>query len=256
MIKTTVCGVSGRMGIIIARLIVQNKNFSLVGAVEKIDHPNLGKKIEGIEIVSNLAEVIGKSDVAIDFTTPSATLKHLAICREKKLPVVIGTTGFTRKETKQIRTISENIPVLLSPNMSLGVNLLFKLVKEAATILKDYEVEIVETHHNKKKDAPSGTAKKIAEIIAASKNVDLENVSIYGRKGLVGERSPQEIGIHSLRFGNVVGEHRVIFAGKSERLELFHRAEDRETFARGALKAAAFIVSQKPGLYSMQDLLK
>ena len=230
MIKTTVCGVSGRMGILIARLIAENKNFSLVGAVEKIDHPELGKKIEGIGIICDLAEVIGESDVVIEFTTPSATLKHLAICGKKNVPVVIGTTGFSQEEIGEIRTISEKIPVLLSPNMSLGVNLLFKLVKEAATILKDYEVEIVETHHNKKKDAPSGTAKKIAEIIG-------------------------DAPIHSLRFGNVVGEHRVIFAGKSERLELFHRAEDRETFARGALKAAAFIVNQQPGLYSMENLL-
>ena len=230
MIKTTVCGVSGRMGGLIARLIAENKNFSLVGAVEKIDHPELGKEIEGIEIICDLAKVIGESDVVIEFATPSATLKHLAICGKKNVPVVIGTTGFSQEEIGEIRTISEKIPVLLSPNMSLGVNLLFKLVKEAATVLKNYEVEIVETHHNKKKDAPSGTAKKIAEIVG-------------------------DVPIHSLRFGNVIGEHRVIFAGKSERLELFHRAENRETFARGALKAAAFIVNQNPGLYSMEDIL-
>ena len=230
MIKTTVCGVSGRMGGLIARLIAENKNFSLVGAVEKIDHPELGKEIEGIEIICDLAKVIGESDVVIEFTTPTATLEHLAICGKKNVPVVIGTTGFSQEEIGEIRTISEKIPVLLSPNMSLGVNLLFKLVKEAATVLKNYEVEIVETHHNKKKDAPSGTAKKIAEIVG-------------------------DVPIHSLRFGNVIGEHRVIFAGKSERLELFHKAEDRETFARGALKAAAFIVNQNPGLYSMENLL-
>ncbi len=233
------------MGCLIARLIAENKNFSLVGAVEKIDHPELGKKIEGIEIISDLAKVIGESDVVIEFTTPSATLKHLTICEKKNVPVVIGTTGSSQEEVDEIRTISEKIPVLISPNMSLGVNLLFKLVKEAATILKDYEVEIVETHHNKKKDAPSGTAKKLAGIITESKNADLEKIVKYGH-----------IPIHSLRFGNVVGEHRVIFAGKSERLELFHRAEDRETFARGALKAAAFIVNQQPGLYSMEDILK
>ena len=230
MIKTTVCGVLGRMGGLIARLIAENKNFSLLGAVEKINHPNLGKKIEGIEIICDLAEVIGESDVVIEFTTPAATLAHLAICGKKNVPAVIGTTGFSQEEIGEIRTISEKIPVLLSPNMSLGVNLLFKLVKEAATILKDYEVEIVETHHNKKKDAPSGTAKKIAEIVG-------------------------DVPIHSLRFGNVVGEHQVIFVGKSERLELFHRAEERETFARGALKAAAFIVNQNPALYSMEDVL-
>ena len=218
------------MGGLIARLIAENKNFSLLGAVEKINHPNLGKKIEGIEIICDLAEVIGESDVVIEFTTPAATLAHLAICGKKNVPAVIGTTGFSQEEIGEIRTISEKIPVLLSPNMSLGVNLLFKLVKEAATILKDYEVEIVETHHNKKKDAPSGTAKKIAEIVG-------------------------DVPIHSLRFGNVVGEHQVIFVGKSERLELFHRAEERETFARGALKAAAFIVNQNPALYSMEDVL-
>ena len=218
------------MGGLITRLIAENKNFSLVGAVEKIDHLELGKEIEGIEIICDLAKVIGESDVVIEFATPSATLKHLAICGKKNVPVVIGTTGFSQEEIGEIRTISEKIPVLLSPNMSLGVNLLFKLVKEAATILKNYEVEIVETHHNKKKDAPSGTAKKIAEIVG-------------------------DVPIHSLRFGNVIGEHRVIFAGKSERLELFHRAENRETFARGALKAAAFIVNQNPGLYSMENLL-
>ena len=255
MIKTVVCGVCGRMGSLICQLITRDKNFSLVGAVERIGHPEIGKEIEGVEIVCDLTKAIEKSDVVIEFTTPAATLSHLAICEKKSVPIVIGTTGFGQEEIGKIEDISKKIAILLSPNMSLGVNLLFRLIKEAAAILEDYEVEIIETHHDQKRDAPSGTAKRIAEIIAASKNVDLEKVVKYGRQGLVGERTHQEIGIHSLRFGNVVGEHRVIFAGKSERLELFHQAESREIFARGALKAAAFIVKQHPGLYNMESLL-
>lgn len=243
------------MGSLISQLITRDRNFSLVGAIEKINHPEIGKEINEVRIVCNLAKVIKKSNVVIEFTTPAATLAHLAICEEKSVPMVIGTTGFSQEEIGKIEDISKKIPILLSPNMSLGVNLLFKLIKEAAVILKDYEVEIIETHHNQKKDAPSGTAKKIGQIIAKSRNIDLEEVVTYGREGLVGERDHQEIGIHSLRLGNVIGEHRVIFGGGAERLELFHKAESRETFARGALKAAAFIVKQHPGLYSMENLL-
>ncbi|MCK4244549.1 MAG: 4-hydroxy-tetrahydrodipicolinate reductase [Candidatus Omnitrophica bacterium] len=255
MIKTVVCGASGRMGSLISQLIARDKNFSLVGAVERINHPEIDKEIEGIRIVRELAKVVEKSDVVIEFTAPAATLAHLAICEEKGVPMVIGTTGFSQEEMGKIEDISKKIPILLSPNMSLGVNLLFKLIKEAAVILKDYEVEIIETHHDRKKDAPSGTAKRIAEIIAESRNSDLEKIAKYGRKGLVGKRNPEEIGIHSLRLGNVIGEHRVIFGGIAERLELFHKAESRETFARGALKAAAFIVKQHPGLYGMESIL-
>ncbi len=244
------------MGSLISQLIRRDKNFFLVGVVERIDHPEIGKAIEGVEIVCDLAKVIEKTNVVIEFTTPPATLAHLAICEEKRVPMVIGTTGFSQEEIGKIKDISKKIPILLSPNMSLGVNLLFKLIKEAAVILKDYEVEIVETHHHRKKDAPSGTAKKIGQIIAESKNSDLEKIVRYGRHGLVGERNHQEIGIHSLRLGNVIGEHRVIFGGGAERLELFHKAESRETFARGALKAAVFIVKQHPGLYSMENLLR
>ena len=255
MVKAIVCGVSGRMGGLISRLILRDKNFSLAGAVEKDGHPEIGKEIEGVRVVSDLARIVEKCQVVIDFTEAEATMEHLAICRRAKTAMVIGTTGFNQEQRGRIKRMSREIPIFISPNMSLGVNLLFKLIKEASWYLKDYEVEIVETHHNRKKDAPSGTAKKIVEIIALDREKNPDKIIKYGRCGLAGKRNPEEIGIHSLRLANVVGEHTVIFANQGERIELTHQAHSREIFAQGALKAASFIVKQKPGLYNMENLL-
>ena len=173
-----------------------------------------------------------------------------------KKGIVIGTTGFTEPELAEIKAASSEIPVFISPNMSLGVNLLFRLTSEAAKNLPGYQVEITETHHDQKVDAPSGTAKKLAEVVAEARGNNLAEVAVYGREGRPGPRKPEEIGIHALRIGDVVGEHTVIFAAAGERIELTHKAGSRNILASGAIKAALFLSKQKPGLYSMDDLIK
>ncbi len=253
--KVIVCGASGRMGKEIISLC-KKKGIKLVGAIEAPQHPCLGKEVEkGVKISSNLEKVIKKDSVIIEFTTPSATLKHLKIAKKKKIPMVIGTTGFEEKEYLWIEEASKDIPILLSPNMSIGINILFKLIKEITRISgEEFDTEIIEMHHRGKKDAPSGTAKKIAEIIAKTKGKNLSQIGVYGRKGLK-KRTDEEIGIHAVRGGSVVGEHTVIFAGEGERLEITHRAESRQIFARGAIRGAEFIIKQKKGLYTLQDAL-
>jgi len=192
----------------------------------------------------------------IDFTIPDATLEHVRVAAEGKKPIVIGTTGLNSAQIGDIEKFSAVIPVVLAPNMSLGVNVLFKLVGEVSkTLGGDYDIEIVEMHHRFKVDAPSGTALKLAELAAKGLGVKLEEAGVFGRKGLIGERKPKEIGVMTLRGGDVVGEHTVIFAGLGERIELTHRASSRDTFARGALRAAKWVVDKLPGLYSMQDVL-
>jgi len=209
-----------------------------------------------IKIVDNLAEIIGLCDVVIDFTAPEATLSNLEICKENKKAIVIGTTGFNTEQKNKIAKASNLIPIVFSPNMSVGVNLLFNLVKRTAEVFGDeYDIEITEAHHKFKKDAPSGTALKIAEIIANTLGRDLEKNAVYGRKGIVGERRRGEIGIHSIRAGDIVGDHTILFSTPGERIEITHRAHTRETFARGAVKAAKFVTSKKNGLFDMADVL-
>ncbi len=256
MVKVIICGAKGRMGQILISLLQKRKEFLLIEAIERENHPDLGKEvIEGIKLSSNLIEM-EKADMVIDFTTPQSTLSHISICQKKKVPIVIGTTGFKKEEIKKIEEISKEIPIFISPNMSLGANLLFKLTEETSKRLgSEFQAEIVEMHHKRKKDAPSGTALRLGEIIAQARGMSLENVATWGRKGMTGERRDEEIGIHSIRAGEIVGEHMVIFAGPFERLELIHRANSREAFAYGALAAGLFLKEKPPGLYTMEDLL-
>ena len=192
----------------------------------------------------------------IDFSLPAGTMRRLDTCVEREIPMVIGTTGLDDHQTGKVRAASKIIPIVFAPNMSIGVNLLFSIVGSVARALgEDYDVEIVETHHRFKKDAPSGTALKLAEAIAEATGRDLKKDARYGRRGAVGERASSEIGIHAVRGGDVVGEHTVTFATLGERVELTHKAGSRETFARGALRAAKFLLTQKPALYSMLDVL-
>ena len=258
MLKVGVTGAAGRMGSLISNLVLKDGDLNLVGVTEREDSPFIGKEFaRGVKFYSSLKEFTEKPDVVIDFTTPQGTLKVLGEARELKIPLVIGTTGFTQEEKEKIEETSKSIPIVFSPNMSLGVNLLFKLVGEVAKALKDkgYDVEIFEVHHRFKKDAPSGTALRLAEIIAESIGKDLEDIGVYGRKGIVGERKKDELGILSARMGDVVGEHTVFFATMGERLELTHRATSRETFARGAIIAAKWVVGKPVGLYNMFDVL-
>lgn len=256
-IKLVVCGARGRMGREVLSLVNEEKEkWELVGIVESPTHPEIGMEIyKGLRLTCHLEEVAQKGAVIIEFTTPRASLEHLDIACKRGVPCVIGTTGFRESEIERIRQISEKIPVLLSPNMSIGINLLFFIVRQIAEILKDFDREIVEAHHHLKQDAPSGTARRIAEILAEVEGKKLSDVAVYGRKGITSSRKKEEIGIHSVRAGSIVGDHTVIFAGDGERIEIIHRAESRRIFARGALVAAQFIVNQKPGLYDLQDAL-
>ncbi len=204
----------------------------------------------------DLRPVIGQGDVVVDFSSHAATPAITSLCAEHQKAVVIGTTGHSSEDRSSITAFGARIPIVLSSNFSTGVNTLFWLTRKAAEILgPGFDLEIVEMHHRLKRDAPSGTAKTLAEILAEVRKQQLEKVARYGRSGIVGERTSAEIGLHSVRGGDVVGDHTVIFAGLGERLELTHKASTRETFANGALRAALWVVKQKPGLYDMQDVL-
>jgi 4-hydroxy-tetrahydrodipicolinate reductase len=264
MIKAIVAGAAGRMGGRIIHTIQQTDGISLAAAFERADHPLVGADIGevaglgtlGLKVASDLKTVMDRGDVVIDFTHHEASVEHLRQAVAAKKPMVIGTTGFTSAEVETIRTLAEEVPCVQAPNMSMGVNLMFKLVEDIARALGDgFDVEIIEAHHHHKKDAPSGTAVKLAQNLAAALGRDLDKVGVYERHGIIGERRAEEIGIQTIRGGDIVGEHTVIFAGVGERIELTHRAHSRDNFARGAVKAALWVVNQDPGLFDMQHVL-
>jgi 4-hydroxy-tetrahydrodipicolinate reductase len=264
MVKCIVIGAAGRMGIRIINAIHQTEGVQLAGAVELKEHPLVGAdagessgigKIN-IPIVDNFEGVSSDFDVLIDFTIPESSLHSLEYAALKKKAVVIGTTGFSPQQTESIKKLAQDIPCVFSPNMSVGINLMFKIISQLAQILQDdYDIEIIESHHRLKKDAPSGTAVKMAQILANTLKRNLDQVAVHQRKGFIGKRRREEIGIQVIRAGDIVGEHTVLFAGPGERLEVTHRAHSRDTFARGAVKAALWIVKQQPGLYDMEDVL-
>ena len=264
MINVIVYGAAGRMGGRIIACAGSETGLRIAGAVEAPGHPDLGRdagELSGVgaidcPLTDSLDRVIGKGDVAIDFSAPEAAVENAAACAGAGKSLVVGTTGLGPEGEKRLRSAAAGIACVFSPNMSAGVNLLFRLVAETAEALGDgYDVEIVEAHHRLKKDAPSGTAKKIAEIAAAALHRDLSEAAVYGREGMVGERTQEEIGVHAVRAGDIVGEHTVLFSAPGERLELVHRAHSRDTFARGALRAARFAAAAGPGFYSMRDVL-
>ncbi len=265
MIKVIVCGGCGRMASKVAQLIYQDNELKLTGIVESPTHPDIGKDWgatvgqgkTGIMIVDNLKAIIQDADQIVEFTNPKVSLQHLEIVAKYKKTMIIGTTGFSGEEIAKMKSLSQNIPFLFSPNMSLGVNLLFKLAAETAVSLGDsYDIEIIESHHRFKKDAPSGTAKKLAQEIAKAKNINLDEVGIYGRQGLIGERKREEIGIHSIRGGDITGEHIVMFTALGERIELTHKAHSRDTFAHGTIQAIKFMEGKPASFYEMKDVLK
>jgi len=265
MIRLIVCGAGGRMGKRIVACALQEKGFEIVGANEKVRHPDIerdageaaGEKRIGVAITASLDSIIKKGDLVVDFSAPSALNAHVFRSVRYKKPLVVGTTGLDPDQIRIIENAAKKIPVVFSPNMSVGVNLLFDLVKKAAASLGEgYDVEIVEAHHRFKADAPSGTAQKLAQVIAEEQGRNLIQAAVYGRQGQVGERKRGEIGIHAVRAGDIVGEHTVIFSTLGERIELVHRAHSRDTFARGALRAAKFVLAARPGLYTMRDVLR
>jgi 4-hydroxy-tetrahydrodipicolinate reductase len=261
MTKVVVTGAAGRMGTQIVRLVRAEEDLSLAGAVERSGNGGQDAGVAaglgniGVPIVEDLAGALAGADVVVDFTSHEASARHAEICAEKGVALVIGSTGFTPEAKARVGAAARRIPVVLSPNMSVGVNVLFELVRRAARTLGDaYDVEIVEIHHKRKRDAPSGTAVRLGEVAAEALGRE-PDVLAFSRHGILGERPPWQIGVQTLRGGDVVGEHTVFFCGEGERLELTHRATSREQFARGALRAARWIAGKPAGLYDMADVL-
>jgi len=257
--KVVIVGACGKMGKELIRLLNENDKLKLIGAIDVVNENMDSGELAGIGKnnvpVSKDFEIISESDVTINFSSPKGVMEALAMNKKYNVPSVIGTTGLTEDEIEFIKRVSKEIPIVFSPNMSIGVNLLFKLTEICAEILNTgFDVEVIEAHHRMKKDAPSGTAKKIVEILLNKLNRSEDEV-IYGRKGLIGERKENEIGVSVIRGGDIVGEHTVLFAGIGERIELTHRASSRTTFAKGALKACEWLIDKSPGLYTMFDVL-
>lgn len=255
-------GAAGRMGRRIVALIEEQQECELVCALESDDHPLLGQdagKIAGMgEMgIALQAKIDGTPDVLIDFSTPEACLSRAEKCAEEGTAMVIGTTGFSAEQENTLKTtIAEHIPILIAPNMGLGVNLLFQLTRQVAEALGEgYDVEIIEAHHRRKKDAPSGTAGELADNVCDARGWEPDETITHGREGLTGERPQKQLGMHAVRGGSVVGDHTVVFAGDGERIELTHRAQSRDLFARGAIHAAAFLNTKQCGVFTMQDVL-
>jgi 4-hydroxy-tetrahydrodipicolinate reductase len=263
MTKVVVTGAAGRMGREIVRLVLATPGLELHGAVERagpavgLDAAALaGLPPAGVAVVDALEKALPGAGAVIDFTHFDASAAHAGRCAAAGVPIVIGSTGFTPEARARVAAAAGRIPVILSPNMSVGVNVLFELVRQAAAALGDaYDVEIVELHHKKKKDAPSGTAMRLAEVAVEALGRDGARDLTFARHGMIGERPAREIGVQTVRGGDIVGEHTVYFCGDGERLELTHRATAREQFARGAVRAAAWVAGRKAGLYDMADVL-
>ena len=264
MVKAAVTGAAGRMGKRIISIIESTEGIELAGAVEHAGHPMVGKDAgetagagtARVKIVSDMEEAMRKADVLIDFTFPDVTMENLKVVSRLNKAVVIGSTGFSAEAMEELKKLVAHIPCVLAPNMSVGVNLMLKLVNEAARVLgNNFDIELVETHHRMKKDAPSGTAMKLAEVAAEGVGRNLSEVGVFERVGMTGARSREEIGVQTLRGGDVVGDHTVFFFGDGERLEITHRATSRDTFAAGAVRGALWVAGRKPGLYDMQDVL-
>ena len=264
MNNLVICGAAGRMGKRIIACALEEAGWKIAGAVEKPGHPWLGRDSgeiagagkTGACLGSSLADVIAGADVIVDFSSPETGVGNAVVAGQAGKPMVIGTTGLSPEQERAIRESLKKVAVVLAPNMSIGVNLLFELVGRAAAALgEDYDVEIVEAHHRFKKDAPSGTAVRIGKIVAEIRGQKWEAAAVHGRAGIVGERKRGQIGVHAVRAGDIVGEHTVIFSSLGERLELTHRAHSRDTFARGALLAARFVLQSPPGFYTMADVL-
>lgn len=264
MIKVIIAGAAGRMGQRIAHMVNSHPQLEYAAAFEAKGSPAIGKDAgllslgqeNGVLISEGIESAIEKGDVIIDFTFHKATMEFARVAAQYKKAMVIGTTGLSADELAELKELARNFPCVQAPNMSILVNVLFKLAKKTAAILgDDYDIEILEAHHNKKKDAPSGTALKLAEMAAEGVNRKLDDVVVLERSGIIGERKPKEIGIQTLRAADIVGEHTVYFAGPGERMELVHRAHSRDHFAKGAATAAAWVVDKDCGVYSMFDVL-
>jgi 4-hydroxy-tetrahydrodipicolinate reductase len=260
-VRATVIGAAGKMGSRIVHVIHEIRSLQLYRAVDRKDHPSVGKDIGEVVGIGHLGILLETDlkrggDVIIDFSNPQNAVETLRFAQENGMAIVIGATGFTPEQTERVKELSMRTRCVFSPNMSVGMNVMFRVVQEIARVLgPEYDVEILEAHHRMKRDAPSGTAVRLGELIARSLGRELSQVGVYGRKGIVGERTGEEIGMQVIRAGDIVGDHTVMFGGIGERLEIIHRAHSRDNFARGAVRAARWVVDQPDGLYDMQDVL-
>lgn len=264
MINVAITGASGRMGRALIEALAASERARLHGALDRSGSPLLGLDAgefagvgaQNVRIHDDLALVLPTTDVVIDFTRPEATLHYLPLCVAAGTPMVIGTTGFTAEQRAAIDQAAGHIPIVLAANFSVGVNLCLKLLDLAARVLSEgYDIEIIEAHHRHKVDAPSGTALALGKAVADALGRDLAECAVYGREGITGERDPKTIGFATVRGGDIVGDHTVLFAGVGERVEITHKASSRQTFARGAVHAAQWLVGKSAGLYDMQDVL-
>ena len=262
MFKIAINGACGRMGARIAALVFEDPELELVSALERQGHLSLGKDVgsvagcgeTGIKITTVLN---AHADVLIDFSSPESAVAVAGVCAKKNIALVVGTTGLNAQQHEKIQHFSKLIPCLVSPNMSVGVNVLFNLVAQVSKMVgKEFDIEIIETHHRFKKDAPSGTALRLAEKICEATDQKMDKDVVYGRSGITGERPVNQIGIHAVRSGDVIGDHTVVFGSLGERIEITHKAHTRDTFVRGAIRAAKFIAKKPPGMYRMSDVLQ
>lgn len=262
-LAVTVAGASGRMGRMLIEAVMHSADCRLSGALDVPASPALGQEAagflgidSGVRVTSDLRQGIAGARVLIDFTRPEGTMAHLAVCRELGVAAVVGTTGLSTEQKAEIARIAQQVPIVLAPNMSAGVNVVFKLLDMAARALSEgYDIEIIEAHHRHKVDAPSGTALQMGEVVARALGRDLASSAVYGREGVTGERKASTIGFSSVRGGDIVGDHTVLFAGTGERIEITHRAASRATYAQGSLRAARFVAGQHHGLFDMHDVL-
>ncbi len=262
-LKVVIAGCSGRMGHVLLECVFADTDLVLHGALDRADNPQLGRdageqlgKVSGVKVTDNIDDALKNADVLVDFTRPEASMLYLAACQKHQVKMIIGTTGFSADEKQVIEAAAKNVAIVFAPNMSVGVTLLINLVQSAAKVLNEgYDIEIIEAHHRHKVDAPSGTALRLGEAAASALGRDLADCAVYGREGVTGERDPSTIGFATVRGGDVVGDHTVLFAGIGERVELTHKASSRATFALGALRAAKFLADKNSGLFDMQDVL-
>jgi 4-hydroxy-tetrahydrodipicolinate reductase len=261
--RIAVAGASGRMGHMLIEAIRGADDCRLAGAMDQASSPAIGNDAaaflghaSGVPVTADVREGLAHAEVLIDFTRPEGTLNHLKVCRELGVNAVIGTTGFTEAQKHQIQDAARDIAIVLAPNMSVGVNVTLKLLEMAAKALSTgYDIEVIEAHHRHKVDAPSGTALKMGEVVAQALGRDLKDCAVYAREGVTGERDPSTIGFSTIRGGDIVGDHTVLFAGTGERIEITHRSASRATYAQGSLRAVRFLAGKKNGLYDMFDVL-
>ena len=258
-----VAGASGRMGRMLVQAILNADDCTLTGALDVPGSPALGTdpaaflgKDSGVRITADLAQGLQGADCLIDFTRPEGTLAHLKVCEQLGVKLVIGTTGFTDAQKTEIADAAQRVAVVMAPNMSVGVNVTLKLLQMAAKAMSTgYDIEIIEAHHRHKVDAPSGTALKMGEVIAEALGRDLKDCAVYAREGVTGERDPSSIGFATIRGGDIVGDHTVLFAGTGERIEISHKSSNRSGYAQGSLRAVRFLADKKTGLFNMFDVL-